>query len=165
MIRMIVAPLLVLATAAGAQECVYKSVMTDADLQACRNTPRTPVAKSKPAPTKAETDALIAQINADYSKRMQERQQQTAADAAADAAIPEAPVVGMTTGQAQAMLDANRRRNNKQWSNERVRWMGSCRDNKTTNAQGVHEQWVCGIDTIRGYMYFDNGILTSFQEQ
>jgi hypothetical protein len=32
--------------------------------------------------------------------------------------------------------------------------------NKTTNAHGTHEQWVYGSG---GYLYFDNGVLTSIQ--
>ena len=38
-------------------------------------------------------------------------------------------------------------------------WGKPLKINRTTSASGVHEQWVY----IGGYLYFDNGILTSIQ--
>ena len=35
--------------------------------------------------------------------------------------------------------------------------------NKTTGFWGVHEQWIYGFGRNRRYLYFENGILTSWQ--
>jgi hypothetical protein len=186
MIRMIVAPLLVLATAAGAQECVYKSVMTDAEREACRHpasvqaTATRPSAgrRESPATSKARTPEQIATDKASYEAQVRVANETVRKQKELDAA-PIEPYVGMTTAQADAMMEANSARwraydkahpvwagggsagtgYDPRWG----RWSG-CLTNRTTTARGAYEQWVCGSDRDRKYIYFDNGVLTAIQD-
>ncbi len=63
----------------------------------------------------------------------------------------------MTTDEAQAMLLKNQK------YTHNTDWMYCNDKNRTTNASGVHARWVCGSDNVPTFMYFDNGVLTSFE--
>jgi hypothetical protein len=178
MIRMILIPLFALASAAGAQTCEYKPVMTDAEIEACRHPAalQKPLTSSKSASTiepgtqstlTKEAAAAESRARADYAAR---RQQEREAARAEDAKVPFVPHIGMTSQEAKAMVAANERRLNaavnggdKPVDYRYSEWI-SCEVNRTTNVSGVHEQWVCGPLNVRKYMYFDNGVMTSIQD-
>lgn len=174
MIRAIIAPLLGLATAAGAQECVYKDNMTVEEISACRDAP--PAAEgAKPAskhggPTPEQEAVYRAHVAAENARAQQRKRFEE---------TPVTPHGGMTMEEARAMVDANEARRRAYdkahpvWAGGGspgtgydIRWgqWSSCHVNRTTTTRIAHEQWVCGGTNDRRYMYFDNSVLTSIQD-
>lgn len=87
-----------------------------------------------------------------------------AMDSAHDASTPIEPRIGMTAEQVRQVLQANGRREKKITYTQRMRWTGTCDVNRTKRADSVQEQWVCGAKEFRTYLYFDDGVLTTIQE-
>jgi hypothetical protein len=147
--------------------------MTDEEISACRKqqteTPLLKAQQSQPTKTSAKrTPEQVAIDEATYRANAAAESAHLAARRAADAA-PVMPQIGMTAEQAQAVLDANTRRLDAHQSGGEYDWRWykwhRCSVNLTTTARGRHEQWVCGDTRSRGYLYFDDGVLTSIQDE
>ena len=148
MTHVITVSLLALASVANAQTCEYKSVMTDAEIEACRHAPSI-AALSNPKPPTSDEKAIAEKFKATLDAQMTRERTKRAELRAAAAAAPKNPYIGMTIAEAMTINDGIFHH----YYREKV--------NITKNARGQTEQWVYGQGH---YLYFDNGILTSIQE-
>jgi hypothetical protein len=144
-------------TSSLSMACDFKPAMTDAEIAACR---KDAAQSSQPARTHQAPRATQAPLQpqppptADDVYRQQVRQQQLDAERerreTAEASLPKDPFIGMTKAE---FLPLQKRTPS---------YCPYPKINTTTNASGVHEQWVCISGTL--YLYFDNDVLTSIHE-
>ena len=121
----------------NAADCIYKDVMTEAEISACRDAlpakttrPNVPTGRVFKDPTEVYRTPIPAAAPVEPKNQ-----------------IPQLdPKIGMTAAEAKLSL---------------ADWCFQPKVNRTTNALGVSEQWVCAGHR---YLYFRDGVLTSIQE-
>jgi len=146
MIRAIVVSLVALtSTTANAQTCVYKSAMTDAEIEACKH--------SQPSSASAKQIPQAAKSNFDAEQYLAKRRAMAQARREAEAASPKEPYIGMTDSEAWAINDGP------------FNHVFRDKVNVTETGRGRSEQWVYenSLTHRYGYLYFVNGKLTSIQ--
>lgn len=120
--------------------CDYKTMMSDAEIEAC-----------KAPPPAHKPDREIMKKVMEESEKLNAKSYSAAAQreqaAAEKATHPRAPVVGMTYEEVLQTSGFG--------------WGKPKKINKTDSARGHDEQWVY----VPGYVYFHNGIVTTVQSQ